>query len=1030
VGNSKADSVYVIDMGGSALTVSSVVSDNPAYTVDPGSAPPIASLDSTKFKITFTPTFDGVASGNIVFTHDASGSPDTVAVTGIGLVPQTILSNGKGAWASTTTWQGGLVPRSVDSVVIRSIDSVFVLADAACRGLNVLANGTVVLSDTLSIVDGTVSGTVAATGVANASALIPSDSVNFESGGKYQHALPNGTIPFGRWSAGSTCAVTGYTGGSKPEHLSQNFYHFIWDCEGQTGSQDLSWFNNTIGGNVTFGHTNNQRIRLTSPTAGSPNTITINGDITSILGALVESNGSSNPATITIHTYGNINVNGGNFSVSRGSGTTVRWHVYGDFSMSGATTQASGDSRFVFSKAGTENLTLSSVTFGGGGFPIEVSGGTTLNAGASVISGSGVVIVNAGATFGCGHPDGLNGTLAGGGTKTLSTEANYTFNGSAPQVTGSLLPVTVNDLTLDNPSGITLSSPITVNGILSLPNGDLNLNGNNVTLGPSGLLSETPGNTVTGTSGVVTTTRTLTAPSGSTNIAGLGIMIGSAADLGSTLISRGHAVQSSCGSIQRYFNIAPTTNSGLNATFVFKYDESELGGATETTLGLLKSTDAGASWNAQGGTVNTTDNTITLSGVDEFSRWTAAGTSSVNVGVLLGWSLQCNPVTRSELPQPTDSVLQLYPTSVSAYGFAYVAGSGYIQRYRMPNRQGFWIKSSGAVTQPITGYYRGSDAIPVVTGWNLVGGISCIVDTGTITPQGLRSSNWWGYSPTGYFAATQIVPGKAYWIKANANSAFIMSCPTMLASKAEAVRPAEEEFNSIKITDAEGNSQTLLFGTDAKDQVPISMYEMPPAPPEGSFDARFETEQGGFMLQTHAEAMTAPVEFAIAVQASAYPLKITWKIAGAQAPKPSYSYELSDGLGGQAFGTQTMSGEGTMTISKQGVARFVLIVKSGEQLPTEYALYQNYPNPFNPTTNIKFALPVLSRVMVEIYNIVGQRVRTLVNEERPAGYHVAEWSGTGDRGLQLGSGVYFVRIDAKGDNGATFSQVRKLMMLK
>ena len=252
----------------------------------------------------------------------------------------------------------------------------------------------------------------------------------------------------------------------------------------------------------------------------------------------------------------------------------------------------------------------------------------------------------------------------------------------------------------------------------------------------------------------------------------------------------------------------------------------------------------------------------------------------------------------------------------------------------------------------------------------------------------------------------------------------------MLASKAEAVRPAEEEFNSIKITDAEGNSQTLLFGTDAKDQVPISMYEMPPAPPEGSFDARFETEQGGFMLQTHAEAMTAPVEFAIAVQASAYPLKITWKIAGAQAPKPSYSYELSDGLGGQAFGTQTMSGEGTMTISKQGVARFVLIVKSGEQLPTEYALYQNYPNPFNPTTNIKFALPVPSKITIEIYNILGQMLRTLVDEQRPAGYHVSEWNGTNDAGQFVGSGVYFVRLHADGGEGRTYSEVKKVMMLK
>jgi hypothetical protein len=211
------------------------------------------------------------------------------------------------------------------------------------------------------------------------------------------------------------------------------------------------------------------------------------------------------------------------------------------------------------------------------------------------------------------------------------------------------------------------------------------------------------------------------------------------------------------------------------------------------------------------------------------------------------------------------------------------------------------------------------------------------------------------------------------------------------------------------------------------------MYEMPPPPPEGCLDARFETEQGGFMLQTHASAVSDPVEFPIALQASAFPLTITWKIAGAQATEPTlptYAYELSDGLGGRAFGTQTMSGEGTMTIRNQAVTRFVLTVKNGEQLPTEYALYQNYPNPFNPTTNIKFALPVPSKITIEIYNILGQMLRTLVDEQRPAGYHVSEWNGTNDAGQFVGSGVYFVRLHADGGEGRTYSEVKKVMMLK
>jgi flagellar hook assembly protein FlgD len=96
----------------------------------------------------------------------------------------------------------------------------------------------------------------------------------------------------------------------------------------------------------------------------------------------------------------------------------------------------------------------------------------------------------------------------------------------------------------------------------------------------------------------------------------------------------------------------------------------------------------------------------------------------------------------------------------------------------------------------------------------------------------------------------------------------------------------------------------------------------------------------------------------------------------------------------------------------------------------DFALSQNYPNPFNPTTNIKYALPVESKLTMEIYNVIGQRVRTLVNDVQVAGYHVAEWDGTGNGGQQLASGVYFLQISAKGVNGKSFNDVRKLVMMK
>jgi flagellar hook assembly protein FlgD len=71
-----------------------------------------------------------------------------------------------------------------------------------------------------------------------------------------------------------------------------------------------------------------------------------------------------------------------------------------------------------------------------------------------------------------------------------------------------------------------------------------------------------------------------------------------------------------------------------------------------------------------------------------------------------------------------------------------------------------------------------------------------------------------------------------------------------------------------------------------------------------------------------------------------------------------------------------------------------------------------------------------SRVTVDLYNIIGQRVRTLVNDNVAAGYHIAEWDGTGNAGQQLASGVYFLQMSAQGVNGKSFNEIRKLMMLK
>ena len=94
-------------------------------------------------------------------------------------------------------------------------------------------------------------------------------------------------------------------------------------------------------------------------------------------------------------------------------------------------------------------------------------------------------------------------------------------------------------------------------------------------------------------------------------------------------------------------------------------------------------------------------------------------------------------------------------------------------------------------------------------------------------------------------------------------------------------------------------------------------------------------------------------------------------------------------------------------------------------LPAIYSLAQNYPNPFNPTTQIQYRLPEAGEVHLSIHNLVGQKVRTLVEHMQPAGMHTVEWDGRDEEGRQAESGVYLYRIQSSG-----FVQTKKMVLVQ
>ncbi len=97
-----------------------------------------------------------------------------------------------------------------------------------------------------------------------------------------------------------------------------------------------------------------------------------------------------------------------------------------------------------------------------------------------------------------------------------------------------------------------------------------------------------------------------------------------------------------------------------------------------------------------------------------------------------------------------------------------------------------------------------------------------------------------------------------------------------------------------------------------------------------------------------------------------------------------------------------------------------------ENLPTKFELRQNYPNPFNPTTKIEYDVAKKSHVRLDVFNVLGQRVTTLVNEEKEPGNLEVYWSGTNDGGNKVASGVYFYRLTADDE----LIETKKMMLLK
>ncbi len=140
---------------------------------------------------------------------------------------------------------------------------------------------------------------------------------------------------------------------------------------------------------------------------------------------------------------------------------------------------------------------------------------------------------------------------------------------------------------------------------------------------------------------------------------------------------------------------------------------------------------------------------------------------------------------------------------------------------------------------------------------------------------------------------------------------------------------------------------------------------------------------------------------------------------GTTTDKSAYSYTDNSTMSGKYYYRLKQ-------VDFNGSFSYTSSIEVNIGIPKNFSLDQNYPNPFNPSTTIRFALPTNARVSIKLYNTLGQEVVNILNNEQMnAGVHETVFNAS-----NFSSGVYFYRLEAKGDDGSSFAKAKRMVLVK
>ncbi len=397
-----------------------------------------------------------------------------------------------------------------------------------------------------------------------------------------------------------------------------------------------------------------------------------------------------------------------------------------------------------------------------------------------------------------------------------------------------------------------------------------------------------------------------------------------------------------------------------------------------------------------------------------------AGQSFATLSLSAGWNLISLPVTPSSL-----LLSDIIPTAEIAFEFS----GSYHEVTTLQTGVGYWVKVPAATAVVLVGVPVTTVTSTLTTGWHLVGAPDCSATPQTVPLGALQEM--FGFAGA-YSPATQTTAGAGYWARISPDCTFDLVCAAPSPARPLAGAVATDSRLSIK-------AERLVNGL-----VGDAFVELGTGATSSSLDAPPEAPQYAVKLNLYRSEWNGPYYSDIRTASDNDNLWIlavnpcgneggtgsrTVVLSWDPSMMGDQKYELragSDGTGEVVIAD--MKTDTSVTVTGDNRDQFFSVVLTStvaDALPSQYELSQNYPNPFNPSTQISFGMPGSGHVRLEVLNILGQHVATLLDQNLGAGTHNITWEATDDGGHSVASGVYLYRLTV-----GEFSSVKKMVLLR